>query len=179
MVNLDFEIAIKHPELVSPTINELLNKWTGHSSVNEILVAPINPEFADSAKFCDHYQVDPKLGANCVIVEAVRGDKRTLAACLIPVSCKADLNKTARKTLNARRVSFAPLQEVLELTKMEYGGVTPIGLPADWPILIDSQLINVDRLIIGGGYRRSKVSIPGKMLNELPNAIILDGLGIN
>jgi prolyl-tRNA editing enzyme YbaK/EbsC (Cys-tRNA(Pro) deacylase) len=175
---LHFEPAINRPDLVPESIIELLKNWTGSTPVKEIWAAPINPDFADSAKFCEHYEVDPAAGANCVIVEAVRGAKRTLAACLVPVNCRIDVNKTARKTLDARRVSFAPLEEVLEATKMEYGGVTPIGLPEDYPILIDSRIAALDRLIIGGGYRKSKISIPGKALTELPNAKVVEGLGV-
>jgi prolyl-tRNA editing enzyme YbaK/EbsC (Cys-tRNA(Pro) deacylase) len=175
---LYFEAAINRADLVPESIIELLKNWRGSTPVEEIWAAPINPDFADSAKFCEYYGVDPAAGANCVIVEAVRAEKRTLAACLVPVNCRTDVNKTARKTLDARRVSFAPLDEVLEATGMEYGGVTPIGLPKDYPILIDSRIAARDRLIVGGGYRKSKISIPGKALTELPNAKVVEGLGV-
>lgn len=174
---LQFEPAINRPDLLPNSVNESLKDWDGSTPIIDIWVTPINPDFAGSAEFGEQYGVDPKKGANCVIIEAVRGEKRTLAACLIPVSCKADLNKTARKTLDARRVSFAPLEEVLEKTGMEYGGVTPIGLPSDFKILIDSRITAMDRLIVGGGYRKSKISVPGKALAELPNAVVVENLG--
>lgn len=175
---LHFEPAANRPDLVPFTISKLLQNWQGLTPVEDIWVTPINPEFADSAAFCEKYGVDPAAGANCVIVEAVRGENRKLAACLVPVSCRADINKTARKTLDARRVSFAPLEEVLQATGMEYGGITPIGLPNDYAILIDSRIVEMERLIIGGGYRKSKISVPGKALAELPNAIVVEGLGV-
>lgn len=175
---LQFEPAVNRPDLLPESVNLLLKQWQGTIPVEDIWATPINPEYADSAQFCEQYGVNPHDGANCVIVEAVRGEHRTLAACLIPVSCKADLNKTARKTLDARRVSFAPLDEVLEKTNMEYGGVTPIGLPNDFQILIDSRIVAIKRLIVGGGYRKSKLSVPGKALAELPNALVIENLGI-
>lgn len=175
---LNFEPAINRPDLVPPNITKLLNHWSGSTPVEDIRAAPIDPEFADSAKFCEIYGVDPADGANCVIVEAVRGENRTLAACLIPVSCRADLNNVARKTLGVKKVSFAPLNEVLQATGMEYGGITPLGLPEIYPILIDSRVASMPRLIIGGGYRKSKLSVPGKALAELPNALVIEGLGI-
>lgn len=177
-MNLSLEPAINHPDLLPPPVVELLNNWTGSTPVEEILVAPIDPEFAGSAEFCEQYGVAPENGANCVIVEAVRGETHTLAACLVPVSCKADINKTAKKILDARKISFAPLEKVLLETGMEYGGVTPIGLPKDYKILIDSRIVSKDRIIVGGGYRKSKISISGKALAELPNAIVVEGLGV-
>jgi prolyl-tRNA editing enzyme YbaK/EbsC (Cys-tRNA(Pro) deacylase) len=175
--NLHFEPAINRPDLLPPSINELLKNWRGSTPVEEILVAPIDPEYADSAKFCEHYGIDPKDGANCVVAVATRGENRTFAACLIPVNCRADLNNVARKALSARRVSFAPLDEVIEETGMEYGGITPIGLPESYPVLIDSRIAAMQRLIVGGGFRKSKLSVPGKVLAELPNAQIIEGLG--
>jgi prolyl-tRNA editing enzyme YbaK/EbsC (Cys-tRNA(Pro) deacylase) len=175
--DLQFEPAVNRTDLLPQSINELLKNWRGATPVEEILVAPIDAEFADSAKFCEHYGVDPKDGANCVVAVATRGENRTFAACLVPVNCRADLNNAARKTLGAKRVSFAPLDEVLKETGMEYGGITPVGLPENYPILIDSRIAEMQRLIIGGGFRKSKLSIPGKALVELPNVIIVEGLG--
>ena len=174
---VQFEPAINRPDLLPPSINDLLKNWPGAVPVEEILVTPIDPEFADSAIFCEKYGVDPKDGANCVVVEASRGGNRTFAACLVPVNCRADLNNVARKTLDARRVSFAPLDQVLAATGMEYGGITPIGLPSDYKILIDSRIAGMGRLIIGGGYRKSKLSVPGKALAELSNALVIEDLG--
>lgn len=174
---LHFEPAVNRPDLLPPSINELLKNWRGATPVEEILIAPIDAEYADSAKFCEHYGVDPKDGANCVVAVATRGENRTFAACLIPVNCRADLNNAARKALGARRVSFAPLDEVLGETGMEYGGITPLGLPKSYPILIDSRIAEMPRLIVGGGFRKSKLSVPGKVLAELPNAQIIENLG--
>jgi prolyl-tRNA editing enzyme YbaK/EbsC (Cys-tRNA(Pro) deacylase) len=175
--NLHFEPAVNRPDLLPPSINELLKNWRGSTPVNEILVTPIDAEYADSAKFCEHYGVDPKDGANCVVAVATRGENRTFAACLIPVNCRADLNNVARRTLGAKRVSFAPLDEVLEETGMEYGGITPLGLPESYPILIDSRIAEMERLVVGGGFRKSKLSVSGKILAEFPNAVIVEDLG--
>jgi prolyl-tRNA editing enzyme YbaK/EbsC (Cys-tRNA(Pro) deacylase) len=63
------------------------------------------------------------------------------------------------------------------LTGMEYGGITPIGLPAEWPVLIDRRVIETDIVVIGSGVRRSKILIPGSRLGELSQVEIIDGLG--
>lgn len=175
---LALEPVLSRPDLVPTGITELLKHWQGTVPASEVLVTPIDPEFAGSAEFCEKYQVPGGLGANCVVVEAVRGDNRFLAACLVPISTRADLNKTVRKLLDVRRVSFAPLEEVLQVTGMEYGGITPVGLPNTFRILIDARVAALDRLIIGGGYRKSKLLVPGKFLAELPHAQVVEGLGV-
>lgn len=175
---LQLEPALQRPDLVPASTTELLQAWHGTVPASEVLVTPIDPEFAGSAEFCERYGVPPELGANCVVVEAVRGENRFLAACLVPIHTRADLNKTVRKLLDVRRVSFAPLEEVLQVTGMEYGGITPVGLPVNVRILIDARVVVLDRLIIGGGYRTSKLLVPGKFLAELPHAQVVEGLGI-
>jgi prolyl-tRNA editing enzyme YbaK/EbsC (Cys-tRNA(Pro) deacylase) len=60
---------------------------------------------------------------------------------------------------------------------MEYGGITPIGLPADWPVFIDEAVATAPRVIIGSGLRRSKLTLPGAAAARLPGAVILAGLG--
>jgi len=56
---------------------------------------------------------------------------------------------------------------------MEYGGITPVGLPDDWPILVDRNVIDEDRVIIGSGIRGSKLLAATEVLASLPNAEVL------
>lgn len=112
----------------------------------------------------------------CVIVEGIRNDKRTLAACVALVGYQMDFNGIIRKTLNARRVSVAPLSLVLQETNMEYGSITPFGLPQHWPILLDARVLDAPRIVIGSGLIKSKLSLPSKALASLPGAITLEGL---
>jgi hypothetical protein len=42
---------------------------------------------------------------------------------------RADVNRTVRKHLDVRKISFASMDEAVSRTGMEYGGITPIGLP--------------------------------------------------
>jgi prolyl-tRNA editing enzyme YbaK/EbsC (Cys-tRNA(Pro) deacylase) len=60
---------------------------------------------------------------------------------------------------------------------MEYGGITPIGLPPDWPIFVDAAVAQADRVVIGSGIRGSKLTLPGATLASLPGAVVLPGLG--
>ena len=140
-------------------------------------VVEIDPTLSDTAAFCQHYQVGMHQAANCVVLEAKRADKTWLAACVVLGSTRADVNGLARRTLDARRVSFAPMDQAVSQTHMEYGAITPVGLPSEWTILIDKAVADSEYVIIGSGIRKSKLAIPGSALASLPNAIVLEGLG--
>jgi prolyl-tRNA editing enzyme YbaK/EbsC (Cys-tRNA(Pro) deacylase) len=61
-------------------------------------------------------------------------------------------------------------------TGMEYGGITPIGLPTGWPLLVDAAVAGSAWVVVGSGLRRSKLSLPGHHLATLPAAQVLPGL---
>jgi len=86
---------------------------------------------------------------------------------------RADVNGIVRKHLGARKISFAPMDSAVSLTGMEHGGITPVGLPEDWAILIDTNVIGRERVIIGSGIRGSKILAATDVLASLPNAEVL------
>lgn len=145
--------------------------------IEHVGVVEIKPELSDTVAFCEHYQVRMNQTANCVVLEAKRGEKTWLAACVILGSTRADINGLVRRTLDARKVSFAPMQQAVDKTGMEYGAITPIGLPADWPLLVDKEVADSEHVIIGSGIRKSKLVVPGSLFESLPNVQILEGLG--
>ncbi len=164
-----------HPELVAkPVANFIVN--LNHQE--DIGVAEIDARFSDTGAFCEQYQVAPALAVNCVVVKAQRSGREWYAACAILATTKADINGLVRRRLDARRVSFAPMAEAITKTNMEYGGITPLGLPQDWPIFLDRAVTQADYVVIGSGLRRSKIILPGKILAEIPNVVILEKLGV-
>ena len=112
-----------------------------------------------------------------MVLAGKRAGEVVYAACMVLATTRADVNGLARRHLGVRKVSFAPMDEAVGLTGMEYGGITPIGLPADWPILVDRALTAAPRVVIGSGVRGSKLWLPGAALAQLPNAEVLDDLG--
>jgi prolyl-tRNA editing enzyme YbaK/EbsC (Cys-tRNA(Pro) deacylase) len=60
---------------------------------------------------------------------------------------------------------------------MEYGGITPLGLPDGWPLLIDQAVAAAPELVVGSGIRGSKILIPGEVLVKLAGAEVIEGLG--
>ncbi|HSW37493.1 MAG TPA: YbaK/EbsC family protein [Candidatus Saccharimonadales bacterium] len=138
-----------------------------------IFVTQIDPKLADTASFCREYDIGLDISTNCLIVEAKRADKTWYAACLILATDMADVNGLVRRQLDARKISFAPMDTALLLSKMEYGGITPLGLPADWPILIDEAIMKNQVVVVGGGVRVSKIAVETKIFRSLPNATIM------
>jgi prolyl-tRNA editing enzyme YbaK/EbsC (Cys-tRNA(Pro) deacylase) len=59
---------------------------------------------------------------------------------------------------------------------MEYGGITPIGLPDGWPILVDGRVARTPYVIIGSGVRHSKIALPGATLARLAGAQVIEDL---
>ena len=169
--------AGERPDLVAPPVAAALVTWSGPVPVEEIGVAEIDPDLADTAAFCERYGVGLDESANCVVVAARRGGDTRFAACVVLATTKADVNGLVRRHMEARRASFAPLATAVAATRMESGGITPVGLPEHWPILIDAAVAASPRVVVGSGLRRSKLTLPGKALADLPGATVLDDLG--
>ena len=161
------------PELVGPPVLTALDEWPHRSQVQ---VAEIDPELADTAAFCDRYGVRLEESANCVVVSVRRGEQSRLVACVILASTRADVNGVVRRHLGARKATFASMDTAVAESGMEYGGITPIGLPAGWPLLVDGAAAGSPWVVVGSGLRRSKLSLPGHLLAALPAAEVLPGL---
>jgi prolyl-tRNA editing enzyme YbaK/EbsC (Cys-tRNA(Pro) deacylase) len=142
-----------------------------------VFVAEIDPELADTAQFCAAYDVPLEVSANCVVVAGRRGGDQRVAACMVLATTRADVNGVVRRRLDARKASFMPMADAVEATGMEYGGITPIGLPSEWPILVDAAVAELPYAIIGSGVRRSKLALPGRTLAAWPGAEVVEGLG--
>ena len=141
-----------------------------------MLVAEIDPALADTAAFCERYQVGLGVSANCVIVETRRADVRRLVAVVVLATTRADVNGVVRRRLEARKATFAAMDVAVAETGMEYGGITPLGLPDGWPLLVDAAVATAGDVVIGSGVRRSKLLLPGAALLEVPGAECVEGL---
>ncbi|GAA2495536.1 hypothetical protein Ahu01nite_031680 [Winogradskya humida] len=176
--SLKLEPAISRLDLLAPPVAAALEVWPVDAPIDgdQVLVAPIDASLADTAAFCEAYGVTLEESANCVIVAGRRGEVTRYAACVVLATTRADVNGIVRRHLDARKASFAPMDDAVQLTGMEYGGITPIGLPKDWPVLVDSRVVAMPHVIIGSGVRHSKISIAGPALGALPGAEVIEGL---
>jgi prolyl-tRNA editing enzyme YbaK/EbsC (Cys-tRNA(Pro) deacylase) len=161
---LDWSPATAHPELLAVPVTAKV------ASVPGALVAPIDPRHADTAEFCAAYDVAMEASANCVVVVGRRGDVTTYAAVMVLATHRADVNGVVRRHLGARKISFAPMDDAVGLTGMEFGGITPVGLPDGWPVLVDDAVVAAGEVVVGSGLRRSKLLVTAADLLELPGA---------
>ncbi|MFD9893963.1 YbaK/EbsC family protein [Amycolatopsis sp. NPDC059027] len=166
----------------APTRTELLAEPVAKALASladpdAIGVSEIDPELADTAAFCEAYGSPLDASANCVVVAGKRAGEVRFAAAMVLATTRADVNGTIKRRLDVRKASFAPMDEAVELTGMAYGGITPVGLPSDWPILIDKAVADAPELVIGSGIRGSKLLISGAALAALPGAEVIEGLG--
>ncbi|WP_116449747.1 YbaK/EbsC family protein [Blastococcus litoris] len=160
------------PDLLAPPVAAAVPLLGGAA-----WVAEIDDELADTAAFSDAYGVPLEASANCVVVAARRAGQTTLAACVVLATTRADVNGVVRRHLDARKASFAPQDVAVAESGMAFGGITPVGLPEGWPVLVDPAVAAADVVVIGSGIRGSKLAVPGAALAGLPSAHVLDGLG--
>jgi prolyl-tRNA editing enzyme YbaK/EbsC (Cys-tRNA(Pro) deacylase) len=161
---LDWSPPSAHPDLLAPPVAAALGRVPG------ALVAPIDATLADTAAFCTAYDVSLGASANCVVVAGRRGDVTTYAAVMVLATHRADVNGVVRKHLGVRKISFAPHEDAVRLTGMEFGGITPVGLPDGWPVLVDEAVVAAGEVVLGSGLRRSKLLLTGEDLVGLPGA---------
>ena len=134
-----------------------------------------DPELADTAVFCEHYGYSPAQSANTIVVRSKTGEEK-FAACLVLATTLLDVNKTVRKRLGARKVSFASPEETMARTGMSLGGVTPLCLPPELPLWVDGRIMELDYVILGGGDRASKIIVDPQIFARLANAEVVPGL---
>lgn len=171
----DLAPAADRPELLAEPVAVAV-RGMAPSVAGGVLAAPIDPKLADTAAFCDHYGVPPAASANCVVTLGRRAGEERFAAVVVLATTRADVNGVVRRRMDVRKISFAPMDVATGLTAMEYGGITPIGLPADWPILIDAAVLAAGPVVIGSGRRASKIVLDGAALADLPGAAVIEGL---
>lgn len=176
-LHLDLHRALDREELLAPAVRAAIVELRPDLA-GEIRVAPIDATLSDTAEFCAAYGVLPEDSANCIVVVGKRGETISHAACVVLATTRLDVNGVVRRLLDARTASFAPMADAVRLTAMEYGGISPIGIPAGWRLLIDARVVARDRVIVGAGLRAAKISLPGSALAALPGAEVVDGLAV-
>jgi prolyl-tRNA editing enzyme YbaK/EbsC (Cys-tRNA(Pro) deacylase) len=165
--------AADHPDLLAAPVLAALRGWPDGSAVG---VATIDGEVADTGAFTETYDVPLDVSANCVVVGGRRAGDDRVAACVVLATTRADVNNVVRRVLDVRKASFLSMDDAVRATGMEYGGITPVGLPAEWPVLVDAAVVTTDLVVIGSGVRHSKLVLPGAALARLPGAQVVEGL---
>lgn len=170
------EPAVERHDLLAGPVAKALTDLPDDLAAG-VRVAEIDPELADTAAMTQAYELSLDMSANCVVVAGRRAGEERYAGCVILATTRADVNNVVRRRLDVRKASFASMDFATEVTGMEYGGITPLGLPAEWPLLVDRSVAEARIVCVGSGVRRSKLFLPGATLVQLPAAEVVDDLG--
>jgi prolyl-tRNA editing enzyme YbaK/EbsC (Cys-tRNA(Pro) deacylase) len=167
--------ALTKPELLADPVAAALTLWDEASRVE---VVEIDPELADTAALTAAYDLPLDASGNCVVVGGRRDGVERVAACVVRADTRADVNNLVKRRLDVRKASFLATDQAVAQTGMEYGGITPVGLPTQWRIFVDESLTEAAVVILGSGVRRSKLLMSGTVLAHLPGVEVVPGLGV-
>src|SRR5213078_2546680 len=137
---------------------------------------PIDPAFADTAAFCEKYGYPAERSCNTIIVASKKEPKK-FVACVVLASTRLDVNKCVTRLMGVSKASFASAEEMIALTGMRVGGVTPFALPTGLPLYVDERIMRLDWVVLGGGGRGTKVKISPEVFRKM-GAEIVPGLGV-
>ncbi len=161
----------KSLELLHPTVKEVLLSC----NINAAAMS-CDPSLADTVEFCAHYKFSLDQTCNTIIA-AGKGNPPKFACCVILASCKLDVNKAVCRLLEIKKCSFAGAEQTKELTGMEIGGVTPLGV-SSMPIFVDARVLEKQSVVLGGGNRTSKLLLAPIELKKIENLTFVDELAI-
>ncbi len=165
--------ALDRPDLLGPTVAALLADW---EYAGDVGVVAIDPALSETSATVEVYGVPPDAGANCVVIAGRREGQERVAACVVRGDTRADVNNRVKRLLDVRKCSFLDRDRAVTETGMAYGGITPVGVPVEWRLLVDARVPATDLVLVGSGIRASKLILPGRLLGELPGAEVVEGL---
>lgn len=165
------------PEALAAPVREALEAWgtTEPAVATDVLVARIDPTLADTQTLTDAYGLELSLSGNCVLVGGRRDGQERRAAAVVRATTRADVNTVLKRLLDVRKASFLPTEQAVLESGMEYGGITPLGLPGHFRVLLSEQVAAGD-VLIGSGIRGSKILLPGELLAAWPRVEVVAAL---
>ena len=177
--------AVDRLDLLAEGTAATLSGWAAvvPEVADAVRVAEIDPGLADTAAMTGAYDLPLAVSANCVLVSGRRAGEERVAAAVVRATTRADVNTAVKKLLDVRKASFLPVERAVEESGMEYGGITPLGLPSGYRVLLDAGVATADpeaggTVIIGSGLRRSKLALPGTLLAAAPGVEVVEGLAL-
>lgn len=179
--DLAWEPALERPDLLAPSVLAALRAWAAADArvAAQVAVTEIDPDHADTATLNEVHALPPEASANCVVVAGRRGEDERVAACVVRATTFADVNNRVRRLLDVRKASFLPMDRATSESGMEYGGITPVGLPDGWRVLVDARVTEPGTLaLMGSGVRRSKLLVPGELLAGMPGVEVVEDLAV-
>ena len=185
MPSLTWVPALERPDLLAPSTAAAIASWASAvpAVADEVTVAEIDPDLADTAALNEAFALPASGSVNCVLVVGKREGEERFAAAGVRATTRADVNNVVKRALDVRKATFLPMDRATSDSGMEYGGITFLGLPPAYRVLLDASVARPDpdagdRVLIGSGVRHSKLSLPGALLAAAPGIEIVDGLAL-
>src|SRR3954454_17273596 len=126
-------LALERTDLLAAPVAAALRGWSHAGSVG---VVEIDPGLADTAALTSAYDLPLEASGNCVVVGGRRDGVPRVAGCVVRADTRADVNNVVKRRLDVRKASFLATDQAVEQTGMEYGGITPVGLPEPWRLFV-------------------------------------------
>ena len=178
--------ALDRPDLLAVPTLAAIEAWAAQDPTvaDAVLVTEIDPDLADTAALTEAYAAAAgRVGQ----LRAGRGPPRGRRARGRGRRARHHARgrqRAVKRLLDVRKASFLPMDRAVEESGMEYGGITPLGLPARYRVLVDGRVAVDDpdagpTVIIGSGVRRSKIALPGALLARAPGVELVDGLALS
>jgi prolyl-tRNA editing enzyme YbaK/EbsC (Cys-tRNA(Pro) deacylase) len=157
--------------LLLPKVVEVIDKYNIDC---EVIACDSN--LADTAAFCEAYGYKPEESANTIIVSSRKIEPPIYAVCVVLANTRLDVNKAVVKQLGVKKASFTDAETTTQLSGMEIGGVTALGIEENISLLVDGAVMKCKRIIMGGGNRTSKILLSPAELKKLPNCTVIENL---
>ena len=124
------------------------------------------------------YEVDPdnldaqhvaaSLGQDITTVYktlVLQGDKNGYFVCVIQGDKEVDLKKAAKISGN-KKAAMIPMKELLPLTGYIRGGCTAIGMKKNFPVFLDQNALEQEKIYISAGKRGLQIRLsPADYIN--------------
>ena len=151
------------------SIREELNKLDV-----EYEILDIDPDFSDTRLFCEKYSIDPENAVNALVITS-KSQIREFVMPLIQATRRVDVNHKLKDIAGFKRLSFADAELTKEVTGMELGAVTPVGLTGkDIPVYVDQPIMSLSFIILGAGVRSQKIKTTPDLFNKIPYSQIVE-----
>jgi len=157
--------------LHTPTETRVLSRLYGLGIDFELLET--DPAFADTAAFCEKYDYPVHHSCNTILVASRKGPLK-YAACNLLAGTRLDVNKKVKKLMGVSKASFAPSDQMRQLTGMEVGGVTPFALSQDISLYVDQRVMKLPWVLMGSGGRNFKIKITPNVFTLMGAQIVVD-----
>ncbi|MFM0597620.1 MULTISPECIES: YbaK/EbsC family protein [Paraburkholderia] len=133
-----------------------------------VTVFAVSDDASDTAAFSARYGFGLEDCANTIVVRYKKDGGEHYAALVSLGSLRLDINGAVKAALGAQRLSFAKREAAVEHSGMEFGGITAFGLPDDWRVLVDAEVMARSQIVMGAGVRAAKLLLAPDVLRQWP-----------